>query len=248
MLNVRWLAKLDYIPCWQAMKQFTHNRDENTHDEIWLLEHTPVFTQGQNGKPEHILSPGIIPIVKTDRGGQVTYHGPGQLMVYTLIDLRRKKLNVREFVTILEQSVIDLLAESKVNAYAKREAPGVYIKETGEEREKKICSIGLRIRQGCTYHGIALNVNMDLKPFNLINPCGFVDLKMTQLAEYYKFATLESAHTDFKHSEPQPLTVGRKLVNYLMEYLVYNQQTWLENENKLDHLHFQCQKLIQNTL
>lgn len=174
---IRWLGQRDYQPCWDAMQAFTSNRSDETIDEIWLLEHTPVFTQGQNGKPEHVLNPGNIPIVQTDRGGQVTYHGPGQLMVYTLIDLKRKKINVRELVSRLEQSVIDLLAQYNIEAVAKPDAPGVYVDG------KKICSIGLRIRRGCSYHGIAFNINLDLEPFNRINPCGFSNLQMIQLSE-----------------------------------------------------------------
>jgi len=201
MINVRWLGLQDYAPCLQAMKDFTHQRDENTPDEIWLLEHHPVFTQGQNGKEEHLLQTGDIPVIQTDRGGQVTYHGPGQLMVYTLIDVKRKHLNIRELVTLLEQSVIDLLAEYGIQAEAKREAPGVYV------HQQKICSIGLRIRRGCAYHGIAFNVSMDLEPFTRINPCGFTALKMTQ------FADLGGLHDTEE--------TGRQLVNYLMKNLVY---------------------------
>lgn len=177
-LTVRWLDKQDYAACWQTMQQFTNQRTEETEDEIWFLEHHPVYTQGQNGKPEHVLNQGNIPIVQTDRGGQVTYHGPGQLMAYILIDLRRKKLNVRELVTALEQSVVEMLKEESIPAYAKCDAPGVYIDN------KKICSIGLRIRKGCSYHGIAFNIFMDLEPFLRINPCGFQNLEMTQLSEY----------------------------------------------------------------
>lgn len=198
---VRWLGQQDYLSCWQAMQQFTQTRDENTPDEIWLLEHLPVFTQGQNGKPEHVLNPGVIPVVQTDRGGQVTYHGPGQLMVYMLVDLKRKRFNVREIVTLLEQSLIDLLAAFDIQACAKREAPGVYVDG------KKIGSIGLRIRRGCTYHGIAFNVCMDLAPFSRINPCGFSELKMTQFAQLGGLK--ETRET------------GRQLVNYLMKNLGY---------------------------
>lgn len=207
-ITIRWLGRQDYQPCWQAMQEFTQTRDENTADEIWLLEHTPVFTQGQNGKPEHVLNPGDIPVVQTDRGGQVTYHGPGQLMVYTLIDLKRKKFNVRELVTLLEQSVIDLLAEYNITAAAKADAPGVYV------GQKKICSIGLRIRKGCSYHGIAFNVALDLEPFNRINPCGFSQLQMAQFSELGGLAST--------------LETGRGLVKYLMKNLRYtsaNDQT-----------------------
>ena len=185
----------------QAMQDFTNQRNQETPDEIWLLEHDPVFTQGQNGKEEHLLNPGNIPVIQTDRGGQVTYHGPGQLMIYTLIDLKRKQLNVRDLVTLLEKSVIDLLAKYNIQAVAKREAPGVYVEE------KKICSIGLRIRRGCSYHGIAFNVSMDLEPFTRINPCGFTALEMTQ------FSAL--------NGPDNTLETGRQLVNYLMKNLVY---------------------------
>lgn len=209
-LNVRWLGQQDYTACWQAMQQFTHERDQETVDELWLLEHTPVFTQGQNGKKEHVLHPGDIPVIQTDRGGQVTYHGPGQLMVYTLIDLKRKQFNIRELVTALEESVVQLLAEHNIKATAKREAPGVYVDD------KKICSIGLRIRKGCAYHGIAFNVSMDLQPFTRINPCGFSSLKMIQLAELSSLAN--------------PLETGHQLVNYLMANLVYTHATFYNDE------------------
>jgi lipoyl(octanoyl) transferase len=167
----------DYNTCWHAMKEFTNQRDEETIDEIWLLQHQPVFTQGQNGKAEHVLHPGTIPIVQTDRGGQVTYHGPGQLMAYLLVDVKRKKLNIRELVTQLEQSIIQLLAAHQIEAKARCDAPGVYV------HDKKICSVGLRIRRGSSYHGLAFNVDMDLEPFSRINPCGYPELQMTQLAD-----------------------------------------------------------------
>jgi len=198
---VRQLGLQDYQNSWQAMRQFTQQRDENTDDEIWLLEHPPIFTQGQNGKPENVLDPDKIPVVQTDRGGQVTYHGPGQLIAYTLVDLNRKKLTVRDLVTRLEQSVIDLLADYKTIAVAKREAPGVYV------NNKKICSIGLRIRRGCSFHGLALNVAMDLSPFSRINPCGFKALEMTQLCDIEK-------NTDVRKT-------GLKLVEYLIKNLGY---------------------------
>lgn len=200
-LTVKWLGQQDYLSCWQAMQQFTQDRTPETGDEIWLLEHAPVFTQGQNGKAEHLLNPGDIPVVQTDRGGQITYHGPGQLMVYVLIDLRRKKFNVREFVTHLEQSVIDLLAAYQINAYAKRDAPGIYVEE------KKIGSIGLRVKRGSTYHGIAFNVSMDLSPFTRINPCGFAKLQMTQFSE---LGGLEKTQE-----------TGKQLITYLMKNLGY---------------------------
>jgi lipoyl(octanoyl) transferase len=211
---IRWLGQQDYSTCWQAMQQFTQRRDEQTIDELWLLEHHPVFTQGQNGKPEHILDPGTIPIVQTDRGGQVTYHGPGQLMVYTLIDIQRKKLNVRELVTHLEQSVIDLLMSQGIQAFSQRKAPGVYV------NEKKICSVGLRIRRGCAYHGIAFNVHMDLTPFTRINPCGFTSLKMTQL----------SALGSLKKTQE----TGHQLTNYLIKNLGYTTSSYVMSSESVN--------------
>ncbi|EKO3660319.1 lipoyl(octanoyl) transferase LipB [Vibrio metschnikovii] len=176
-LVIRQLGRQDYLPVWQAMHQFTDQRDEQTADEIWLVEHHPVFTQGQAGKAEHLLNPGNIPVVQSDRGGQVTYHGPGQLVVYVLINLRRKKLGVRELVTGIEQLVIDTLKTYHINSAARPDAPGVYVDG------KKICSLGLRIRKGCSFHGLALNVNMDLSPFLRINPCGYQGMEMVQVCD-----------------------------------------------------------------
>ena len=174
---IRELGKQqDYLSCWQAMQTFTHARTDETLDELWLLEHPPVFTLGQSGKPEHILHRGEIPVIQIDRGGQVTYHGPGQLVVYTLIDIKRKKLSIRQFVTQLEQSIVLFLAHYGIKAEAKAKAPGVYV------NDKKICSIGLRVRRGYAFHGLALNVDMDLGPFKYINPCGYAGLEMTQLS------------------------------------------------------------------
>lgn len=198
---VRTLGLQDYLTTWLAMQQFTNSRDENTVDEIWLLEHPAVFTQGQNGKPEHVLSPGDVPLIQTDRGGQVTYHGPGQLIVYTLVDLKRKKLNVRQIITLLEQSVVQLLTDYSIQAQTRCEAPGVYA------GNKKICSIGLRIRRGCSFHGLALNVAMDLDPFLSINPCGFPRLEMTQITELNKTANIAQ--------------VGLKLIEHLITSLGY---------------------------
>lgn len=158
------------------MQSFTDNRDKDTPDEIWLVEHNPVFTQGQAGKEEHILAPGDIPIVKVDRGGQVTYHGPGQQMMYILLDIRRLKTGVRELVTALEQCIVNTLKKDGIEAYPKADAPGVYV------NEQKVCSVGLRIRKGCSFHGLAFNVNMDLSPFQRINPCGYQGLEMTDSA------------------------------------------------------------------
>ncbi len=174
---VRQLGCMAYEPTWHAMQRFTQNRDADTADEIWLLEHPRVFTQGQAGKVEHILAAGDIPVVQVDRGGQVTYHGPGQLVAYTLVDVRRAGQGVRDLVTAIENSLIDLLGQYDVLAQAKPDAPGVYV------GDKKIASLGLRIRRGCSFHGLALNVDMDLQPFQRINPCGYAGLQMTQLRD-----------------------------------------------------------------
>lgn len=171
----RWLGRVDYAPTWRAMQSFTDERDTTTPDEVWFLEHAPVFTQGLNGKREHLLAPGDIPVVGIDRGGQVTYHGPGQLVVYPMIDLRRRGIGVRELVVALETAVIALAAAHGISASGRRDAPGVYVEG------RKLASLGLRIRRGCSYHGFALNVDMDLEPFGRINPCGMAGLEMTQL-------------------------------------------------------------------
>jgi lipoyl(octanoyl) transferase len=168
-------GRQDYVPLWREMQEFTDTRDENTPDEIWFVEHPPVSTMGLNASDEHLLAPGDIPVVQIDRGGQVTFHGPGQLMVYPLIDLRRANIGVRPLVTALEQSVVDLTAEYEVQAAAKPEAPGVYV---GGD---KLASVGLRIRRGSSFHGMALNVDIDLEPFSRINPCGYAELQMTDL-------------------------------------------------------------------
>ena len=173
-LIIRDLGQVDYTSTWQRMQQFTDQRDDSTIDEIWLLEHPPVFTQGQAGKAEHLLFPGEIPVVQVDRGGQVTYHGPGQLVAYVLLNIKRRNLGVRQLVNLIEQSIIDTLAANQVNAYAKSDAPGVYVDE------KKVASLGLRVRKGCTFHGLALNVDMDLSPFSRINPCGYAGMQMVQ--------------------------------------------------------------------
>ncbi|WP_277811026.1 lipoyl(octanoyl) transferase LipB [Chromohalobacter canadensis] len=171
------LGRRTYEPVWQAMRKLTGERDATTPDQFWLVEHEPVFTQGQAGKPEHLLMPGDIPVVATDRGGQVTYHGPGQVVLYPLIDVRRAKLGVRELVSALENTVIALLAEYGVEAHARPDAPGVYVGEA------KIASLGLRIRRGASFHGVALNVDGDLSPFQRINPCGYAGMAMTRLAD-----------------------------------------------------------------
>ena len=168
-------GRQDYVPLWHEMQDFTDSRNEDTPDEIWFVEHPPVFTMGLNASEEHLLAPGDIPVVQIDRGGQVTFHGPGQLMVYPLIDLRRSNIGVRTLVTALEQSVVDLVAEYEVAAVARADAPGVYV--AGD----KLASVGLRIRRGSSFHGMALNVDIDLEPFSRINPCGYAELQMTDL-------------------------------------------------------------------
>ncbi|MFM1712383.1 lipoyl(octanoyl) transferase LipB [Aeromonas salmonicida] len=178
-LLVRQLGRRPYQPVWDAMKAFTDNRTSDSPDEFWVVEHDPVYTQGQAGKAEHLLAPGDIPVVQSDRGGQVTYHGPGQLVLYVLVDVRRSKLSVRELVTCLETAIINTLAKSDIQAYAKADAPGVYVtNELG--MEAKLASLGLRIRKGCSFHGLALNINMDMTPFLRINPCGYAGMAMTQ--------------------------------------------------------------------
>lgn len=176
-LVVKRLGRRDYLPVWQAMHEFTDKRNEETPDEVWLVEHNPVFTQGQAGKAEHLLNTGDIPVVQSDRGGQVTYHGPGQLVAYFLINLRRKKLGVRDLVTTIENLVINTLKAYNIDSAARPDAPGVYVDG------RKICSLGLRIRKGCSFHGLALNVNMDLSPFLRINPCGYQGMEMVQVSE-----------------------------------------------------------------
>ena len=175
MIVVRSLGRQDYEPLWRRMQEFTNTRSAATPDEIWFTEHPPVFTLGLNASPEHLLAPGDIPVVQVDRGGQVTYHGPGQLMIYPLIDLKRAGLGVRDLVTGLEQCVVDLVAEFGVEALARKDAPGVYV------QQQKIASVGLRIRRGASFHGMALNIDVDLEPFSRINPCGFSDLEVTNL-------------------------------------------------------------------
>lgn len=176
-LIVRHLGLVEYQPTLDAMRTLTAERDAQTADEIWLLQHPPVFTQGQAGKAEHLLAPGDIPVIQVERGGQVTYHGPGQLVGYLMLDLRRLGLGVRELVTAMEQSLVELLASYGVTAAPKADAPGVYVDGA------KIASLGLRVRRGCSFHGLALNVAMDMQPFQRINPCGYSGLQMIQLSE-----------------------------------------------------------------
>lgn len=202
-LQVRRLGLMDYEPVWRAMQKFTDERDENTPDELWLVEHPPVFTQGQAGRAEHILAPGDIPVIQVDRGGQVTYHGPGQVVAYPLIDINRLGLGVRELVKGIEQAIIDVLQSYGVESQLVEGAPGVYIDGV------KIASLGLRIRKGKSFHGLAFNVDMDLEPFQRINPCGFQGLQVTNL----------SAFTDVSMPE-----VEDRLVAGLSRILGYNKR------------------------
>lgn len=174
---VRYLGLQDYRATWEAMRAYTDRRGAHSGSELWLLEHPPVYTQGQAGKPEHLRDPGAIPVVQSDRGGQVTYHGPGQLVVYLLVSLREIDMGIRQLVSTLEGSVIDLLQAYGISAAVRRDAPGVYVDG------RKIASLGLRVRRGCTYHGLALNVAMDLAPFAHIDPCGHVGMEVTQLRD-----------------------------------------------------------------
>lgn len=210
-LGFRELGQVDYEPTWHAMQHFTDTRGVETPDEVWLLEHAPVFTQGQAGKAEHVLFAGEIPVVQVDRGGQVTYHGPGQLVAYLLLDVRRSGIGVRELVSRIERSLIDLLASYGVSANAKPDAPGVYVNGA------KIASLGLRIRNGRSFHGLALNVDMDLQPFQRINPCGYAGMAMTQLADQV--------------SEPIVLAeVSARLREQLVKHLDYVEQKTLAGE------------------
>ncbi len=176
-LVVRHCGVVDYARSWRDMQTFTDARIATTTDEVWLLEHPPVYTLGRNGKEEHLHDTGTIPVIRSDRGGQVTYHGPGQLVVYTLLDLKRRQLGVQSLVNRLEQAVIDLLAEHTISAKRRDKAPGVYVDG------RKIAALGLRVRRGCSFHGLSLNVDMDLSPFERINPCGYEGLEVTQLAD-----------------------------------------------------------------
>ena len=209
VLGIRELGLLGYERTWLAMQRFTDERklDPDTQDEVWLVQHPPVFTQGQAGKAEHLLLPGDIPVVKSDRGGQVTYHGPGQMVAYLMLDVRRLGYGVRELVTRMENCLIDLLASYGVSAAAKADAPGVYVDGA------KIASLGLRIRNGCSFHGLALNVDMDLEPFRRINPCGYAGLAMTQLRDHA--GPIEFAE------------VGVRLRAQLVKHLDYAEQTTL---------------------
>ena len=196
---IRDLGLTDYEPVWRDMQRFTDARDANTPDEIWFTEHQPVFTLGLNAAREHLLAPGDIPVIQIDRGGQVTYHGPGQLMIYPLVDIRRARIGVRELVTALEQSVVDLAAGYGIEAASRADAPGVYVAGV------KLASVGLRIRRGASFHGMALNVNVDLEPFSRINPCGFENLEVTDLARL--------------NAESDLATVRETLLPHLLQHL-----------------------------
>jgi lipoyl(octanoyl) transferase len=189
---LRHLGEVDYLKTWQAMQDFTDSRDDDTADEFWLLQHAPVYTLGKNGQPEHILDAGDIPVVNSDRGGQVTYHGPGQVIVYTLLDLKRLKIGVRELVTRIEQSVIELLQDYAIESNARRDAPGVYVNDA------KIAALGLRVRKGCSFHGLALNVDMNLEPFSRINPCGYEGLEVTQLKSFVNDVAINDVIDDLQ--------------------------------------------------
>jgi lipoyl(octanoyl) transferase len=184
-LWIRRLGLADYEPTWHAMQSFTDGRDTSTPDQLWLVQHPPVFTQGQAGKAEHVLAPGDIPVIQVDRGGQVTYHGPGQIVAYPLVDLRRRGIGVKDFVHRIEQAIIDVLAGYGVSGGRVAGAPGIYVSGA------KIASLGLRVRRGCTFHGLAFNIDMDLEPFQRINPCGFAGLQVTQLSAFTPVETDE---------------------------------------------------------
>ncbi len=203
-MNVKYLGLADYLPVFEAMKHFTETRTDDTVDELWIVEHPQVFTQGQVGKPEHILNVTEIPIVRVDRGGQVTFHGPGQLVVYTLINFKKRKIGIRSLVRSIEASIIDTLGDYGIEAYGKEDAPGVYV--AGD----KIASLGLRIKNGAVYHGLALNVKMDLTPFTYINPCGYAGLKMTQMADLIANEVVHQLSVN---------QVAERLVNHLKGYL-----------------------------
>ncbi len=189
---VKTLGTKAYDTVWQAMQDFTNTRGAEQDDELWLVEHPPVFTQGQAGKPEHLLAPGDIPVVQTDRGGQITYHGPGQMVAYPLLNLRRLNMGVRDLVSHIERSVVTLLAEYDIDAKAKPDAPGVYV------AGRKIASLGLRVRRGCSFHGVSINVAMDLTPFLRINPCGYNGLEMTQIGDLLATApSMEQVQTQW---------------------------------------------------
>ena len=189
-LIVRHLGQVDYEQTWHEMQRFTDARTEASADEFWVLQHPPVYTLGKNAKPEHVLNPQSTPVINVDRGGQVTYHGPGQVVIYTLLDLNRLKIGVRELVTIIESAIVELLASYGIEANARRDAPGVYV--NGD----KIAALGLRVRRGCSFHGLAFNIDMDLEPFTRINPCGYEGLNVTQLKDLIDGINIDSVVDD----------------------------------------------------
>ena len=191
-IQVRHLGEVDYHHSWQKMQEFTNTRQQDTADELWFLQHPAVYTLGKNGKPEHILNSGNIPVVNSDRGGQVTYHGPGQIVVYTLLDLKRMNIGVRALVTKLEQTIVELLSDYGISANARADAPGVYVNNA------KIAALGLRVRKGCSFHGLSLNVDMDLEPFTRINPCGYEGLEVTQIKNFISDIQLNSVTDDLQ--------------------------------------------------
>lgn len=197
-LIVRSLGEQPYLETWEAMKAFTADRDDTVADELWCLEHPRVYTQGQAGKAEHILAPGDIPVIQVDRGGQVTYHGPGQVVIYLLINLPRAKLGVRTLVDQIEQAIVRVLAHSGISAAPRPDAPGVYVGDA------KIASLGLRVRRGCSFHGLALNVSMDMEPFRRINPCGYAGMAMCQVSDFVPGATV----ADFSSGLAGELVIG----------------------------------------
>ena len=205
-LVIRHLGLVDYQPTLEAMRRLTEERGPDTPDEIWLLQHPRVFTQGQAGKAEHILAPGDIPVILVDRGGQVTYHGPGQVVIYLLINLPRAKLGVRTLVDQIEQAIVRVLANSGISAAPRPDAPGVYVGEA------KIASLGLRVRRGCSFHGLALNVNMDMEPFRRINPCGYAGLAMCQVSDFVPGATVANFSTGL--AEELVIGLGHDQVEY----------------------------------
>jgi len=205
---IRSLGLQDYEPLWRNMQRFTDERDTSTPDETWYTQHPPVFTLGMNASRDHLIAPGDIPVVQVDRGGQVTYHGPGQLMIYPLIDLKRAKLGVRDLVTALEKCVVNYVAEFDITAVARKDAPGVYVDG------RKIASVGLRVRRGSSYHGMALNVDVDLEPFSRINPCGFSDLEVTDLKSLGISADRDSIQTGVQRHLFECLKIDpRRIVN-----------------------------------
>lgn len=203
-LIVKNLRCQEYTKVWHKMQHYTDHRDRQSSDQLWLVEHPPVFTQGQAGKAEHILAAGDIPIIQVDRGGQITYHGPGQIVAYPLIDLRRHGIGVKSLINGIEQAVINTIAQYGITATGKPDAPGVYVNDA------KIASLGLRIRKGCSFHGLAFNVKMDLEPFSRINPCGFSGLTMTQLSDLNKEVEIE--------------TVQQQLIEQLCQQLNFTEQ------------------------